>query len=357
MGRDAGESRRQKGQEAGSTRFPPLSPRLPDLCNMGSWLRVLLAVNGLALAAAALQSRELARLPAQFAEAAALVEPVTLGALLVLCGAQRWLALLSPRAAAAAVVAVAAVCGAIVATVLAPLAGDAGAMPGRAAIGSAVAAALLIAWFDLMARAHSPAVTEARLMALTARIRPHFLFNSLNAVLGVIRSDPRRAEQALEGLAELFRALMQDNRELVPLSVEIGLARQYLDLERLRLGDRLQVRWDVETCPPDALVPPLMLQPLLENAVYHGIEPLAGPGEIHVLLARRGERLLIEIANPCGTESGRLGGRHAGNQMALANIRERLLLFFDLEASLATEAAGDRHLVRIELPYRRGAAA
>jgi two-component system sensor histidine kinase AlgZ len=188
-------------------------------------------------------------------------------------------------------------------------------------------------------------------MALTARIRPHFLFNSLNAVLGVIRSDPRRAETALEELAELFRNLMQDNRDLVPLSAEIALSRQYLDLERLRLGERLQVRWDVESCPPDALVPPLMLQPLLENAVYHGIEPLGEPGEIQVHLACCDDRLSVEIANPCG--SAESGNHHAGNRMALANIRERLALFFDLEASLTTETAGRRFQVRIELPYRR----
>jgi two-component system, LytTR family, sensor histidine kinase AlgZ len=219
---------------------------------------------------------------------------------------------------------------------------------------AALIVVVLLVWFDLVARAYAPALAEARLMALTARIRPHFLFNSLNAVLGVIRSDPRRAETALEELAELFRSLMRDNRSLVPLSSEISLSRQYLDLERLRLGERLQVRWDVESCPPDALVPPLMLQPLLENAVYHGIEPLGEPGEIQVRLARRQDRLVVEIDNPCGpTESG---NHHSGNRMALENIRERLLLFFDLEADLKIDTADHRFRVRIELPYRRGEA-
>jgi two-component system sensor histidine kinase AlgZ len=187
-------------------------------------------------------------------------------------------------------------------------------------------------------------------MALTARIRPHFLFNSLNAVLGVIRSDPRRAESALEELAELFRVLMRDNRDLVPLSSEIGLARQYLELEKLRLGERLHVRWDIENCPPDALVPPLMLQPLLENAVYHGIEPLGEPGEITVRVTREKERVSFELVNPCPAEAE----RHAGNQMALDNIRERLMLFFDLEAQLETVRRDRLYFVTISFPYRKG---
>jgi two-component system, LytTR family, sensor histidine kinase AlgZ len=209
---------------------------------------------------------------------------------------------------------------------------------------------LLLTYFALRARLQSPALAEARLMALTARIRPHFLFNSLNAVLGVIRSDPRRAEEALEELADLFRVLMRENRELVPLSEELSLVRKYLALERLRLGDRLQVKWDIESCPPDALIPPLMLQPLLENAVYHGIEPAEQPAEITVRFAHRGDQLLIELSNPYV-----LGASdHIGNQMALANIRERLMLFYDLEASLETRAGDGRYVVRMLMPYRPG---
>jgi two-component system, LytTR family, sensor histidine kinase AlgZ len=147
---------------------------------------------------------------------------------------------------------------------------------------------------------------------------------------------------------------MRENRHLVPLSSEIALSRQYLDLERLRLGERLQVRWDIESCPPDALVLPLMLQPLLENAVYHGIEPLGEPGEIYVLLTRRQDRLVVEITNPCSPPES--GNHHVGNHMALDNIRERLALFFDLEADLIIDTADNRFRVRIELPYRRGEA-
>ena len=320
--------------------------RLPDFCNLGTWLRVLLAVNGMAFTAALFDNRQLAALATDFVELAAAVEPVTLASLVVLCGGQRWLNRLSPFVRAIVVVLAAMVIAVAYASLTAPLAIERVAY-WRVCIWSAGAAIVLLVWFDLAARARAPAVTEARLMALTARIRPHFLFNSLNAVLGVMRSEPRRAEAALEELADLFRALMQDNRELVPLSEEIALARQYLDLERLRLGERLQVRWDIDACPADALVPPLMLQPLIENAVYHGVEPLGDTGEIGIRLARQQDRVEISVTNPRGRD-----GHSGGNQMALANIRERLLLFFDLEAMLETQAAADRYSVRIELPYR-----
>jgi two-component system sensor histidine kinase AlgZ len=325
--------------------------RLPDCCNLGTWLRVLLAVNGMALAVALHGSRQLSALPGVFAELAAYVEPITFGSLIVLCGGQRWLSRLSPPLHALVVLGVALACATLTTRLLAPL-DDGQQSLLRIWVFTVAAVVVLLVWFDLAARAHAPALAEARLMALTARIRPHFLFNSLNAVLGVIRSDPRRAETALEELSELFRSLMQDNRDLVPLSAEIALSRQYLDLERLRLGERLQVRWDVESCPPDALVPPLMLQPLLENAVYHGIEPQGEPGEIQVHLACRDDRLSFEIVNPCSVVE--FGNHHAGNRMALANIRERLALFFDLEASLTTATVGRQFRVRIELPYRRG---
>lgn len=330
----------------GSIKENPLSPRLPDFCNLGTWLRVVLAANGLGLVAALLRSRELAALPNEFLDISVLLEPVLLASLLVLCLARRWLRRLTPAQAVLAVALTVMLLAAFYGMLLAPFSLDPVSL-WRAPFWAGLTATVLIVWFDLQTRARSPAVAEARLMALTSRIRPHFLFNSLNAVLGVIRSDPRRAEAALEELADLFRVLMKENRDLVPLSDEIALARQYLGLERLRLGERLQVRWDVASCPPDALVPPLMLQPLLENAVYHGIEPLEGPGEILIRLAREQQRLLIEIDNPCVRQAPGVG-----NQMALANIRERLLLFFDLEAELETKATPGHYRVSIVLPYR-----
>lgn len=321
-------------------------PLLPDFCNLGTWLRVLLAVNGMALAAAFARNP---RSPVgELTEMSALLEPATIGSLVLLCAGRHALARLDARLAAAGVVVVALLVTAVFDVLLAPIGVDDGHSTGRSLLWAGLAATLLLAGFDLHARAHAPALSEARLLALTARIRPYFLFNSLNAVLGVIRSDPKRAEAALEELAELFRAPMKENRELVPLSEEIALTRQYLGLEHLRLGERLQVRWDMESCPSDARVPPLMLQPLVENAVYHGIEPLEGRGEIHIRLTGRKDRLTIEVSNPVGSSTA----LPAGSPMALANIRERLSLFFDLEATLLTEVRDGRHRVQIDLPLR-----
>jgi len=190
---------------------------------------------------------------------------------------------------------------------------------------------------------------ETQFAVLKNQVNPHFLFNSLNAVLGVMRDDPRRAEMALEELGELFRALMRDNRELVPLSEEIALARKYLDIEKLRLGDRLQVRWEVADCPPDMLALPLLLQPLLENAVYHGIEPALEAGEIRVHISAGRDGVRIEIDNPTlATKEHR-----AGNHMALDNLRERLMLFYDLEARLDCGEKDGRYCVCVDLPLRR----
>jgi len=331
-------------------------PSLPDFRNLGVWLRILLGTNALAALAALAGNRQLAEFPGELALLAAAVEPPLIATLLLLHLLQGQLARLSYRARVTLVVAAAMLSTALTQTFGISLHEATGAREGlwRALWWTALVVALLLLYFDLRARLQSPALTEARLMALTARIRPHFLFNALNAVLGVIRSDPRRAEAALEELSDLFRVLMRENRELVPLSEEIAVARQYLDLERLRLGERLQVKWEVESCPPDALMPPLMLQPLLENAVYHGIEPSDQPAEIAVAFTRRGEQLLIEITNP--VDSG--AQPHSGNQMALANIRERLMLFYDLEAQLDTELlagpGNSRYRVRIALPYRQG---
>lgn len=340
MRQDADECRRQN----------PTGHRLPDFCNLGVWLRALLAVNGLALLAAIARASPSAMFD-EFLGLAMRVEPVALASLALLCATRRGLDRLPMRATEIAAVGAAAGVAAIVDASLAPLAGGVSWWAGP--FWAALSAVFLLAWFRLQARARTPAVTEARLMALTARIRPHFLFNSLNAILGVIRSDPRRAEAALEELSDLFRALMRENTDLIPLSDEIALARRYLEIEKLRLGDRLLVRWEVETCPPDALVPSLMLQPLLENAVYHGVEPAHAPGEIVVRIAGDRQRVVIEIENPCSREAE----RHPGNRMALANIRERLMLFFDLEARLDTELRDDRYRVRIEFPYRREARA
>lgn len=219
----------------------------------------------------------------------------------------------------------------------------------RACSLAGIVTAIVLYYFNLQQRAYSPAIAEARLQALQARIRPHFLFNSINAVLSLIRSQPKRAESALEDMADLFRVLMADNRDLVPLADEIGLCRQYLSLEKLRLEERLRVHWQIEHMPPDAMIPPLIMQPLIENAVYHGIEPLPEGGEITIIITRKHEDILITISNPFNVDKD----RHHGNKMALKNIKERLLLHFDLEASLKSEVSHQHYYVHIRIPHNK----
>ena len=333
---------------------PAASP-LPDFRNFGVMLRVLLGVNLLALAGALVQSASLADWLPRFVDMAAWVQPLLIGNLLLLALFADLLRRLPLRVAHFLVVLVAAGSAIVLLDFFRFMEIDGGGWPRmlRAALLAGTAASAMLAYFVLRASAFSPALSEARLHALTARIRPHFLFNSLNAVLSLIRAEPRRAETALEELADLFRALMRDHRELLPLADEIALSRQYLDLEKLRLGERLTVEWKIAEVPEDLKVPPLMLQPLLENAVYHGIEPSSAPGTIRIGFWRSGDQVHIDLSNPCS------GGpdRSSGNHMALANIRERLMLHYDLEASLeAGEVAGAdgsrEFRVRIVLPCR-----
>lgn len=322
---------------------------LPDLYNLGVTARIVLLGNCGGFAAALLQSRDLAQFGQLCVDIAAILEPALLLTLVSLFALRKWLARPGYAAGVAVVM--------LLATAWTTLALYAGRMPGEAITPYAVARAWVLAWmltafivayFFWRRRAYSPALTDARLQALQARIRPHFLFNSINAVLSLIRSEPRRAEEALEDLAELFRALMQDNRRLTTLAEEVALCRKYLDLEQLRLGERLQVDWALDAMPGDALVPLLFLQPLVENAVYHGIEPGAAPGRIRLSIARDGTQVRLLLSNPYHPEYQ----HRAGNRMALANVRERLALHFDLEASFATAVTGDEFEIRILLPYR-----
>ena len=335
---------------------------LPDFRNFGVMLRLLLGTNLMALAAALVQSTGTGDWLPRYIELAAWVEPLLLGDLLLLAALSPLLRRLPVLAGALLILCLCAATAAALLLLWQTLGLDDGTADRlwRAALLGALAAGILLFYFSLRTRAFSPALSEARLQALTARIRPHFLFNSLNAVLSLIRADPRRAETALEELADLFRALMRDHRDLLPLADEIALCRQYLNLEKLRLGERLNVEWEIEDVPVDMKVPPLLLQPLLENAVYHGIEPLASPGTLRIRFTRQGKTLCIEISNPCPQgDQGPAPTRDSasGNHMALANIRERLALYYDLEAQLDTQDKcredGQREYhVRIVLPCR-----
>ena len=194
------------------------------------------------------------------------------------------------------------------------------------------------------------AEAQARLQALQSRIRPHFLFNSMNTIASLTRTRPDQAETAVENLADLFRISLSDARNRVTLGEELELCRRYLYIEALRLGERLAVEWEVATLPMDALIPPLTLQPLLENAIYYGIEPRTDGGVIHIDGRRDGERLQIDISNPAATGAA----RRNGNRLALENVRERLGVYYGADAAVELEQQDQRFVVRVQLPYQRG---
>jgi two-component system sensor histidine kinase AlgZ len=213
---------------------------------------------------------------------------------------------------------------------------------------SVIVCGILLLYFRLRSRVLSRALNDARLQVLRARIRPHFLFNTINAVLGIVRAQPKQAETALEDMADLFRMAMSDAHDLVPLGREIQLSKQYVALEQLRMGERLRVDWQIQDMPDDVLIPPLLLQPLLENAVYHGIEPLPQGGSIHIALSRSGDELHLKVENPCPASND---PSHRGNRVALRNIRERLDLLFDVEARYQVESGKDFYRVEIIFPF------
>ncbi len=209
-------------------------------------------------------------------------------------------------------------------------------------------------------RSRIKAEGRARFQALQARIRPHFLFNSMNTIAGLIPTRPAVAEQVVEDLADLFRAAMQERPGHEQLSAELDLVRRYLAIEKLRLGDRLQVDWAIEPLPDGITVPPFVLQPLVENAVYHGVQSLAEGGRVALRGSREGDLFVITVENPYRERET----RHApGNQMALQNIRQRLQWKFGDAAQLIIErlhaaettgspsvVAPSRFLVTLRLP-------
>ena len=349
--------------QAQSIRQNPHPDALPDFRNVGVVVRILLFVNGAALAAAAVDAHSLRQWAEQFTALSVWAEPALLAAVVLLYIVAGGLLRLPYHAGVvcALAAALAGSLGMCLALNVLLERGDAlgtgdALEPGSGAGGwlaqagwTLLAAGTLLEYFRLRNRAFSPALSEARLQALQARIRPHFLFNSINAVLSLMRSDPKRAEGALEDLAELFRTLMADTRALTSFGEELALTRRYLALEHLRLADRLAVDWQIDPGTEVASVPPLLLQPLVENAVYHGIEPGMQPGrvDIHALVA--GDELRIMIANPYHPEHQ----HRQGNRMALANIRERLQLHFDVDARLETEIVDGRFLIHMRLPLRR----
>jgi two-component system, LytTR family, sensor histidine kinase AlgZ len=189
---------------------------------------------------------------------------------------------------------------------------------------------------------------RARVHALQARIRPHFLFNSMNTIAALTRSNPARAEEAVQDLADLFRANLNEKRNVIRLCEEIDVARTYQRMEQLRLGDRLSVDWKVDSLPANALVPGLMLQPLLENAIYHGIEPRPDGGMVKVTGEFAKGMITVVVRNPVPAANVTM---RDGNRLALANIKERLELMYGERATVKSGRFDDEYIVTLRFPF------
>lgn len=211
-----------------------------------------------------------------------------------------------------------------------------------------IVAGLIMRYFYLgeQLRARQRTELTARLQALQSRIRPHFLFNSMNIIASLIHVDPDKAEQAVEDLSELFRASLRAEGE-VGLNEELELCQHYVNIEKFRLGDRLQVEWQLNTVPEQVRIPALTLQPLIENAIYHGVEPRSEPSVVKITVDYDGRDVSIIITNPVAhapVSSPR------GNRMALNNIRQRLMAHYGEMAKLTTHADESVHTTYLSYP-------
>jgi two-component system sensor histidine kinase AlgZ len=214
---------------------------------------------------------------------------------------------------------------------------------------SAIVSAMLLRYFFVANewRRNVQAEARARIHALQARIRPHFLFNSMNTIASLTRTDPLRAEEAVEDLADLFRVTLRDSETPLRLKEELELTRIYQRIEQLRLGERLTVEWDVDALPEGARIPGLTLQPLVENAIYHGVEPLPAGGVVKIQGERCGDDLMIRVTNPL-TE--RTASTRSGNQLAVQNIRDRLKLAFGERGRLDVDQTESWYQVTLRFP-------
>jgi len=187
--------------------------------------------------------------------------------------------------------------------------------------------------------------SSARLEALQARIRPHFLFNSMNVIASLTRIDPKKAETAIEDLSDLIRVTLDNKNELIQLQTELENGKKYLSIEALRLGERLSVNWDIQSDCLPIMVPPLSVQPLLENAVYHGIQMVTLGGQINIKIHKDDKLLYISVTNP-----RQMDAHHKGQGIALNNITQRLEVLFGEHAKLERLSTDDSYQVTMSIP-------
>jgi len=223
----------------------------------------------------------------------------------------------------------------------------------RHALIALIMSALLLRYFYLQSqwRRQEQAELHARIESLQARIRPHFLFNSLNSIASLVAVDPHKAEQAVLDLSDLFRASLARPGTLVPWCDELALAERYLSIERYRLGERLQLHWDIAGVPDDLPIPQLTLQPLLENALIYGIQPRIEGGRVDIQARYADGLFSLCVSNPCDVDEVPTNSR--GTRLALGNIEARLAALFGPAARLSQERRDGRHFACLRYPCAR----
>ncbi|MDH5766746.1 MAG: histidine kinase [Gammaproteobacteria bacterium] len=217
---------------------------------------------------------------------------------------------------------------------------------------SALISVVVLRYFYIQAQWKHNIETQshAQIQALKARIRPHFLFNSMNTIASLIHIDAQKAEKAVEDLSDMFRASLME-KTAHSLKDEIDLTRSYLDIETLRLGDRLQTEWQEDSQDADIEIPALCLQPLVENAIYHGIEPIEQGGLIQIKINIVNNSLCLSVTNPI-SGMGRMDTNNS-NHMAQDNIRKRLSLLYGDRADFEVEESDNQYRVTLKIPAKQ----
>jgi two-component system sensor histidine kinase AlgZ len=324
---------------------PPRRALLFDACHVGVILRAVLFVETVMSVGAMFGATSIEGWLLRVSVLSAAALPATLAWLIVACSLKKLLARLATWAQQLFGVALGAVAGVYGCALLA-LIQFAGPVPWVAsAFAGALLSAAQVAALVLRAKGRMPADTAARLSELQARIRPHFLFNTLNSAIALVRDDPARAEAILEDLSDLFRHALVEPGESVTLAEEVALARRYLDIEQVRFGERLRVEWALDPAAGGAKVPPLVLQPLVENAVKHGVEPSAVGAQVKISTQRRSSTVVIKVTNTVPGGQGR-----PGHGVAQGNVRDRLRLLHDVQGQFQTVLKDGIYQVRLEVP-------
>ena len=318
-----------------------------DACHVGVVLRAVLFVEAVVAVVAMFGSSAPLQWLGQMSLVTGAALPATLLWLISACSLKKLLARLSSNAQMLSGVVLGMLAGLYGCGVLV-LMGLLDSPPWLAsAFSGALLSALLVAGLVLRARGRTPATTAARLAELQARIRPHFLFNTLNSAIALVRDEPRKAERLLEDLSDLFRYALAEQASSVTLADEIALAQRYLAIEQVRFAERLQLEWSLDERAAGARLPPLLLQPLVENAVKHGVEPSASGARIKISTQRRGATVVIKVSNTVGQASA---SPATGHGLALKNVCERLDLLHDVQGRFQAGLKNGIFQVRIEVP-------